>query len=1510
MKKLKIIMMLAIFIANSLILSAAIAPDNVKSKKDKEQTENQIQKTYTGVFDSQKNTVSNIQFYTTNYGIFGLDVKNNIGGGFWPRGSANQYIFGGGIWFAAKKQRPGSSDPNDLKKLVEVSYNPNSGRSWMVPGRIEDGDLLDQSDIYKYRTVFSIDFKSDGTPLLPADKYNWPIWDASPNDTLKSNRYFGYFIYNTGERTKQTYPKGPAFISGEDIFATFKDTDLNYYEGGVARMRSEGFPLKIQYEQTIYSWGFGDYKDFIFIVYKMMNKSDNELKECWLAPVMDVDIALSPNTAQGAANDRVKFYETDPSLNLAIQWSQGDRGEANKGFGYLGFDFLESPAVDANGYPRNDKKVYSNSEQLGLVTFRNWNINEDLQESEARYNFMSSGLRDGDNGAGDKRILMATGPFNMRPNDTARVVVGIILANTAKGKDADGTEEDLAELIRKDKFAQEVYDNNFRAPTPPDRSVISFVKPINNGVIIQWDSTAEMSQDPYEKGLDFMGFKIYRARRPNLDTFDLNQMVGDNNYPGGKGPFGWKQVASFELPKPFWKSTKRAGTDPNNTSMPFIDEMRILGPYTDASGKVIDSMAIRVMRLANGVQLASRASVMAQTNTAYPFIAQIDTSQFTQPWSGIYAKMLKEDGVDLSQGAITWTQNSHLKLFDSVMVGVAYLNKALVPYNPLFYRHNTIEISKKYLQDSILSKFPDGIVGKTYIDSVSNPPNKYTVRTTIDTIYLTKTLRTSVINGKSGYVIDVLTNRSILQQMTDTNHVDEVLDSLYTFIQRGQVTVEFPEWEQSQRAINEAIIPYMTKITNNRTFVDIGDDNNDGKIDKNEDPTKTEQLINNVPYYYKVLAYDEGDYTQPTPTKRNDGGDGLPNFASARPSANTVSDDPEFKVVITPEDSLKLGGLFNFKMYAIDRDRLLKNFAGHILQLNFSPYWSESSITFAGRSSSQEFKFGLYRQRATLTDLETKQVLFDAFLSFEDQPCVVPYRGAFTEDGASFVLSDTVVVDSISGKEVTFGLINNREVITRTGNFSTGSFRDADPAYCYTLSTLPPAYGTLGFGFDFTIQQYGGRYRPDSLTILDNSQNKTQAKTPINFIDDQGSVKIYDRVMVTQPVGVDYTVSPTYLAYGSFNNGPGIYEVEFLPGGKDTLKVNWGGAPPNNTNKNTFIVDYLNVKVKNVISYKRPTLVGFDSVEVKNTTEMPAMYLPMAGKTPYLDKQFPERLYPDPRNLGYGGVDRLNPRTNEFIGKFNIGVYGWVNARTGNYNNPLQIPKQMARPDYEPYSSASITYMDRQNRYYLSGTSIDGKDVIDFTHNLNIAGVQFALDYANKGRFNTTSSQWTPLPTSEYQFGEDFKAGDKIVLRTTGGALGLPLPGAKVLFMVNNPKGNDGHYTDELLDNVKIVPNPYFISTQIQKSPYDDNKIFFDKLPKECTIDIYTISGDKIRTLHHKDETSNLLSQEYIEPWDLISSNGMRVQSQAFIAVITTPDGAKTIKNFSVVVGGFRVIQN
>jgi len=202
--------------------------------------------------------------------------------------------------------------------------------------------------------------------------------------------------------------------------------------------------------------------------------------------------------------------------------------------------------------------------------------------------------------------------------------------------------------------------------------------------------------------------------------------------------------------------------------------------------------------------------------------------------------------------------------------------------------------------------------------------------------------------------------------------------------------------------------------------------------------------------------------------------------------------------------------------------------------------------------------------------------------------------------------------------------------------------------------------------------------------------------------------------------------------------------------------------------------------------------------------------------------------------------------------------------------------------------------------------SEDG-DTLDFVHSFNISGAQFVADYFGRGMryVNSTHEAYrdaAPEPT----YGEDFKAGDKIRFTSRGGALGFPVDGAKVRFAVSETKPES--YTKEMLEDIKVVPNPYVVSHQAQSSPYGA-KLFFTKLPTKCTIKIYTVSGDLVDTIEH-DETLTSSDGKYgVDIWDLLTKNGQRVQSQTLVALIETPDGATATRQFSVVVGGFRVVE-
>jgi hypothetical protein len=65
----------------------------------------------------------------------------------------------------------------------------------------------------------------------------------------------------------------------------------------------------------------------------------------------------------------------------------------------------------------------------------------------------------------------------------------------------------------------------------------------------------------------------------------------------------------------------------------------------------------------------------------------------------------------------------------------------------------------------------------------------------------------------------------------------------------------------------------------------------------------------------------------------------------------------------------------------------------------------------------------------------------------------------------------------------------------------------------------------------------------------------------------------------------------------------------------------------------------------------------------------------------------------------------------------------------------------------------------------------------------------------------------------------------------------------------------------------------------------DDSRIQFIHLPSECTIHIYTLAGDKVRSLHHNNPNTDY------EFWDLLNFSNLKASYGLYVYVVETPDG-------------------
>lgn len=95
-------------------------------------------------------------------------------------------------------------------------------------------------------------------------------------------------------------------------------------------------------------------------------------------------------------------------------------------------------------------------------------------------------------------------------------------------------------------------------------------------------------------------------------------------------------------------------------------------------------------------------------------------------------------------------------------------------------------------------------------------------------------------------------------------------------------------------------------------------------------------------------------------------------------------------------------------------------------------------------------------------------------------------------------------------------------------------------------------------------------------------------------------------------------------------------------------------------------------------------------------------------------------------------------------------------------------------------------------------------------------------------------------------------------------------------------------------DNLRVVPNPFNIRSKNYGNPNnpsdtENNKLLFVGLPGECTIRIFTVSGDLVKTIYH---VNNLGSEE----WNQVTDSNQFIVSGLYIAHIESDLGNEIIK--------------
>jgi hypothetical protein len=120
---------------------------------------------------------------------------------------------------------------------------------------------------------------------------------------------------------------------------------------------------------------------------------------------------------------------------------------------------------------------------------------------------------------------------------------------------------------------------------------------------------------------------------------------------------------------------------------------------------------------------------------------------------------------------------------------------------------------------------------------------------------------------------------------------------------------------------------------------------------------------------------------------------------------------------------------------------------------------------------------------------------------------------------------------------------------------------------------------------------------------------------------------------------------------------------------------------------------------------------------------------------------------------------------------------------------------------------------------------------------------------------------------------------------------GAPLNSANDEF-VFNAGGVDVQSAQNELSRIKVVPNPY-IGHASWETTEGIRKIQFTHLPDVCTIRVYTLAGDLIKTIEHNSGTGT-------EDWDMLSENQQGIVTGVYFYHVQSKYGEK-LGEFAVI---------
>jgi hypothetical protein len=279
-------------------------------------------------------------------------------------------------------------------------------------------------------------------------------------------------------------------------------------------------------------------------------------------------------------------------------------------------------------------------------------------------------------------------------------------------------------------------------------------------------------------------------------------------------------------------------------------------------------------------------------------------------------------------------------------------------------------------------------------------------------------------------------------------------------------------------------------------------------------------------------------------------------------------------------------------------------------------------------------------------------------------------------------------------------------------------------------------------------------------------------------------------------------------------------------------------------------------------------------------------------------------------------------------------LYANKELATRNYNRSTKVPFQMWNVGYGELNNPSDDYRLAIKFRQLGTTNFQ----FAMNNPFNV-GTPARADSSYSERMSIIDSAYFTGATAFGTFADTSKIiGVNFVLHSRRIPAVLPPPGTIIRIVRNHPvqAGNQFIYhqvgktpyskklAKSTLKDVKVVPNPYYGRYLEYQSSLFDKKVKFHHLPQVCTIRIFNVAGDLIRTIKHNDlsynnrvdgdplnRTKDISTIDAIftsaEEWDLRNTKGAFVASGMYIALIEAPGIGKTTVKFAIIQEEMRI---